>query len=149
MAALGGVVWIARPSPDGADLFEVGESGPATPVEFSPPRADDVPINGFSAAIGLEAGWFGSQDFYLQDPSRTEPTFKTVNAMQAALVGSFDLDVGVVRVGLGADVPITIGAAHVALYGDEELASVAAATVITDLLSAEPCESESVLTDAA
>ena len=36
-----------------------------------------------------------------------------------------------------------------ALYGDEELASIAAATVITDLLSAEPLEDEAVLTDAA
>ena len=36
-----------------------------------------------------------------------------------------------------------------ALYGDEELASIAAATVITDLLSGEPVEDESVLTDAA
>ena len=35
------------------------------------------------------------------------------------------------------------------LYGDEELASVAAATVITDLLSVEPAESEAALIDAA
>ena len=36
-----------------------------------------------------------------------------------------------------------------ALYGDEELASVAAATVITDLLSAEPDATDCALTDAA
>ena len=35
------------------------------------------------------------------------------------------------------------------LYGDEELASVAAATVITDLLSVEPVAPEAALTDAA
>lgn len=35
------------------------------------------------------------------------------------------------------------------LYGDEELASVAAATVITDLLATEPVESQQAMTDAA
>ena len=36
-----------------------------------------------------------------------------------------------------------------ALYGDPEIASVAASTVITELLSAEPAESEIALVDAA
>jgi len=36
-----------------------------------------------------------------------------------------------------------------ALYGDAELASVAASTVITELLAAEPAESDIALTDAA
>ena len=35
------------------------------------------------------------------------------------------------------------------LYGDEELASVAAATVITDLLAAEPTEGQQAMNDAA
>ena len=35
------------------------------------------------------------------------------------------------------------------LYGDEELASVAAATVITDLLTTEPVENQQAMTDAA
>ena len=35
------------------------------------------------------------------------------------------------------------------LYGDEELASVATATVITDLLTIEPVENQQALTDAA
>ena len=35
------------------------------------------------------------------------------------------------------------------LYNDEELAAIATATVITDLLSCEPTESDKALTDAA
>ena len=35
------------------------------------------------------------------------------------------------------------------LYNDEELASIATATVITDLLAGEPVETNTALTDAA
>jgi hypothetical protein len=118
--ALGGTVWMARPSATGVDVFELSATSPVSTVELTLPRGeDDQPINGFSASVGVEAGWFGSQDFYLQDPASTKPTFKTVNALQAAFAGSIDLDSGIVRLGLGADVPFTIGTDHVALYGDK------------------------------
>jgi hypothetical protein len=125
LAALGGSVWVVAPDvgPAGS-VFEVGPAGVVAHGGESPPdkkarEAGDLD-GGLVAAVALGGGWAGTWDFYEQDPTNVPATAAAVNA--PSLGGSVDLGwrAGWIRVGAGVDALYTVGAYHVAAYGDNE-----------------------------
>jgi len=123
LAAIGETVWLVDPRdgrvfewtsagvrPLDVDL-QAGASEPGAPAE----PGDMVP----TAGLAVGAGWFATQDFYLQDPLNTEPNYATVNAAGLVVSATAGVDLGRWRLEAGSDVWVTLGGNHVAMWGDD------------------------------
>ncbi len=120
VAAMGGEVWIATPG------------DPVTVLSVTPQRVDAVEIarpkaagpredtTALSAAVVATGGWLTSGDFYTQDPT-VPRTVATVNSGQIGLTIAADLDVEIVRIGVGVDLLLPVAEHAVALTGSERL----------------------------
>lgn len=111
-----GEVWIAAPGPGGPQVWAIGPSGPTAVTMPKPERADGD--GGWSVSAQVAGGWLYTADFYTQDAADLEPTRALVNAATIGLGASVDDDIGALRLGVGVDSQLTLGANHVALYGD-------------------------------
>lgn len=118
--ALGGEVWLARVdergNPQVARLGAAGVEEVDLPRMSTPSRSSEG-RSGLSVAGGVGGGWLYSGDFYTQDPSNPHTT-ATVNAGALHVLAEVAWDIGIVRLGAGADVGFTLGSNHVALTGD-------------------------------
>lgn len=69
--------------------------------------------------VGVGGGWFSSGDFYLQDPANVPRTVAAVNSGTVQLAVDVGAEIGLFRVSAIADTAATLGANHVAFYGDD------------------------------
>jgi hypothetical protein len=109
--ALGGAVWVV-----GRRTWVVTAGG-TTELD----EVDDAPKKtGTSESIALTGGggWLATWDFYQQDPTDVPASRAAVNAGAVGVGAAFDLDRGIWRFGAGIDTVFTLGAWHVARYGD-------------------------------
>ena len=122
LEAAGGEVWFARP---GARSPEVWSASGTTlsSVDVAMPKAggsSDDGGDGPRLHVAVLGGWTGSHDFYYQAPG-ADPTFGTVNATTIGATAGTDLHLGPLRLGLGIDALMPLGAGHTAKTGDNEL----------------------------
>jgi hypothetical protein len=122
VTAIGGELWLARTDPSRVGQVQVYKVT-TTGVIFEELRIDgSTPGSGASAsrwsiAASAAGGWLTSGDFYAQDPS-VPRTRSTVNAGSASIGVELGRAVGAARLSVGADTAFTLGAHHVARYGD-------------------------------
>jgi hypothetical protein len=124
-AVVDGELWIATPAADRGDPPTVvairnGAVAPV-PLDRAPAPQNRAPDHGKrrgSLALAATGGWFYSGDFYTQNAVEAPHERSTVNAATAGLAAELDLDVGPVRLGVGADAVYTPGPYHVARFGD-------------------------------
>jgi hypothetical protein len=117
--ALGDEVWIADPRGE-LRVWKV-RADAVTVVELPKVKAtgsSEEDEGGLSLAGGVGGGWLSTGDFLLQSPDPALATKATVNAVAVTFGGGADFDAGPARFGAGVDVAMTLGANHVALYGD-------------------------------
>lgn len=117
--ALGGEVWLAKPTPRGVELIVVR----ATDVErrtLGPIGGETQQTPGFSGFAAAHAGWLSSGNFAL-DKSDAEFTRGEVNAFQIGATLGASYTQGLFRAGVGVQIAVTPGADHVARYGSNQL----------------------------
>ncbi|MEN0062803.1 MAG: hypothetical protein AAGA48_11680 [Myxococcota bacterium] len=113
-----GEVWLARPSESGVELLEVREGVLTSVIAPPAPPAEGTEDARWMISAGVLGGWFGSQDFYLQNPVEVDPTFAAVNAITTGGYLQGATAVGPVWIGAGVDLFVPLGAPAVAITGD-------------------------------
>ncbi len=124
VAAMGGEVWIARPNGDETPIYRITATGVGLvelPKAGRSAVAEDDGPSGLSVAIAAGAGWLYSADFYTQNPGVAPHAKATVNTTTPSGTLSVDVDVSVLRFGVGGWVGYTPGDNHVALSGTRVL----------------------------
>lgn len=115
--AMGGAVWVARPVDGDVDLFRLGADGVHTVELADPDRRPAKRDSGASLAVAVGGAWLWSADYYNQDPAAVPHTVASVNAASVTASLALDVDVSVLRFGVGTLGTYASGEHHVALSG--------------------------------
>lgn len=121
VTAVGGEIWLARTGSKGPEVFRVTPTA-VSAVELPKDAGAAPERGGLSVSAGIWGGWLSSGDFYTQAPDVAPRERSTVNAVTLVPNVGLDLDVGMLRVGAGFEMPWHPGEHHVALTGAARLA---------------------------
>jgi hypothetical protein len=119
----GGEVWVARAQPKSLEVWRVNETR-IEPVVLQRDSKSAVTAPNDVLTMSAGGGWFSHPTSTSEIRSKPERTVATVNAAPSA--SALWRHARCCRIGAGADLLATLGDVHVAHYGGEQTASLAA-----------------------
>ena len=118
LKAMGGEVWIARPSDKEPEVFAVRADGMSA-VAIERPKPEREGNRKVSLVLGVHSGWFYSGDFYKQRYDEVEHNDEAVNASSLSMLTVGELGSGILAISAGVQTWYTLGEDHFALVDDK------------------------------